>query len=383
MSFKVKDANRFKKGLDEADQKKWADVANKALSKLTRKKVPLLEAEQTAIRQANAMFGDKQKVMKFKEMEDTTISIMLADAKASDDMQLILPTGTTFSRWYGALMFTENFMKAMVKNSEVLKSTDAFLDENHDRGKALAWPEEVKSSEDGLLVKWDFTSLGRQLVEDKIYKYFSAEIGSSIDVDTGERVYPVLLGCALTNSPVMKNLSNVHLHEVAFKEETLGGKEVKDFKEIMEALADLTLSDEEKATLLEAYKTEDSDKVKLAEKLKDADKTIVTLNETIVGLEADLVTFADAKVEAKLSEAMKAGKITPADKETWKTILSSDFEKFSAIIDKLAVVVELDENGVEVDNNDVTPKHKSSDYTGQKQLSTGSKNSADYTGGAK
>ena len=122
MAFKVKDAIRFKKGLDEADQKKWTEIANKALAKLAKKKVPILEAEQTAVKQANAMFGDKTKSMKFKELAKTNICVMLAEAGNTGEMQLILPTGTTHDGWYGQLIFTENFMKAMVKNQEVLKN---------------------------------------------------------------------------------------------------------------------------------------------------------------------------------------------------------------------------------------------------------------------
>lgn len=364
MAFKISDANRFKKGLDAEDQKKWAEIANKALSKQLRKKVSLLEAEQIAIVQANASFGDKLKIIKFKDLKETTINIMLVEAGSSDEMQLILPTGTIFSDWYGTLMFTENFMKAMVKNQSVLKNTIPFLNRDHDRGQACAWAEDIKSSEDGLSVKWDFTSLGKQLVEDKIYKYFSAEIGSAMDVDTGERVYPVLRGCALTNSPVMKNLPDVHLHEVEFIENTLGGKEV-EFKEIMEALVELNLSDEEKTELSKAAKiVAPKESTIISDKLEAQKEVVTTLNDKVKSLETALATFSADRIEAKLSEAMKLGVITPANKDKWTVRLAKNFDEFSEILDESKPEVDLGEHGSEEDNNSKESKYKASDYTG-------------------
>ncbi len=379
MPWKVKDVEKFKKGLSDEEKKEWVSIANKALTSLKKKGKPILEAEVTAIRKANSMFGDKVKAMKFSDMSDTTIELTLSEA-GTEELQLVLPTGTTYSDWYGELIFTETFMKEMAKNSDRLKNTRAFLNEGHDRGKACAWAEELVASDDGLKVKWDFTSLGKSLVEDKIYRYFSAEIGSVTDVDTGERVFPVFMGCALTNSPVMKNLPEVHLEEVTFTEQTNGGKEV-NFTQIMEALSSLTLSDEEKLKLLEAYKVEDSEQIELAEKLIAKEEVITSLNERIVSLEAEVNTFSEDKVEAKLSEAITAGKITPANKETWKARLSKDFEEYSAILNELVAVVILEEMGSEEDNDEVKPKHLSSDYTGQIGLSTNKEGkSSDYTG---
>jgi phage I-like protein len=357
---KIKDVERFKKGLNDTQKKEYVQIVSAETSRLLKEGRPALEAEGRAIQKANSMFGDTAKAMHYSEFESTNIIVTLAEAGTSEDKQLVLPTGTTYDAWYGELIFTENFMKEMVKNQDRLKNTEPFLNEGHDRGKACAWATELEASEDGLLVKWDFTELGTDLVQKKIYKYFSAEIGSVTDADTGERVFPVFRGCALTNSPVMKNLPEVHLQEVTLNEKPNGGKEV-NFNEIMEALNGLTLSDAEKAIIAKDYSIIDTD---LAEKLKAKDEVIVSLNEKVIALNAEVLSFSADKIEVKLSEAMTAGKITPATKDVWKARLEKDFEEYSGIIDSLATVADFKEHGSELDEDKIKGK-KSSEYTGR------------------
>lgn len=368
MPWTTSDVERFKKGLSDKEKKEWAKIANATLASQLKKGTKELEAEIIAIKKANSMFGGKARAMKYSDLEHTEVKLVLAEAGTDGEYQLVLPRGTTYDSWYGELIFTNTFMKEMVKNQNRLKNTRAFLNEQHDRGKACAWADDIKATDEGLEVKWDFTTLGKSLVEEKIYKYFSAEIGGVTDVDTGEYVYPVFRGCALTNSPVMKNLPEVHLQEV-----TDGGNEV-NFEDILEALK-MELSDEQKAKIRELLGDAD-----LSEQLEAKEEVITSLNDKITELQKQIDLTEAEKIENKLSEAEKAGKITPANRDKWKERLTKDYDTFSEVIDEMAVAVKLDEEaGSELDAEDGgKPKLNCDDYTGKEGVKETSKDANNY-----
>lgn len=370
--MKISEVDKFKKGLNDKQKKEYVQIVKAEETRLNKEGIGELRAEILAIRKANAMFGDKSKSMEYSELESTQMHIVLSEASPeaskANDFQLVLPIGTTYDDWYGQLIFTTKFMKAMVSNQDSLKITKPFLNEQHDRGKAFAWLSDMRVSNEGLEVKWDFNQLGNDTVEGNIYRYFSSEIGSVTDVDTGESVFPVFRGAALTNSPVMKNMPEVHLQDVIFEENTNGGNEV-NFKEAMEALKALQLSDEERKELTETYgeKTKLVKDVDLAEKLVAKEEVIVSLQEKVKVLEESIALGEADKIEAKLTEALDAGKIKPVDKEKWLARLTKDFDEYSEVIDEMAVAVVLDtELGSEHVDKIEVKTHKFEDYSGNK-----------------
>lgn len=366
--MKISEVEKFKKGLDAKQKAEYTKIVDTEIKKLRKEGVSILQAEIQAIRKANSMFGDKSKVMSFSDLKETSINIVLSKADADEDFQLVLPIGTTYDSWYGELIFTKTFMQAMVDNQASLKNTEPFLNEGHDRGKAFAWMKEMRATDNGLEVKWDWTKLGTEAVNDRIYKYYSSEIGSVTDNDTGDFVYPVFRGCALTNSPVMKNLPKVHLQEVILENNNIGEEKVNDFTEVMEALDKLELSDEQKKELSTKFKVDNPEEVSLAEQLIAKDEVITTLQETITSLESNIALNEANKVDLKLTEALEAGKIKPVDKEKWEERLTKDFAEFSDILDQMAPVVKLDELGSEQDEktNETKVKLKFEDFSGGK-----------------
>jgi phage I-like protein len=148
--------------------------------------------------------------------------VKLQEAAPSSDWQMILPAGEFVTRQYGKLEFTQEFLQTLVQNwrDKVLGEREPFIDSDHDWGKANGWIKDLQARADGLYAKIDWTQLGRDNLSEKLYKYFSADIGSAVDLKTGEETYPVLIGAALTNVPQMNMMPPAHLSE---RRRKLGG----------------------------------------------------------------------------------------------------------------------------------------------------------------
>jgi len=141
-----------------------------------------------------------------------------ADGKFVSTLQL-LPEGKFTHPWYGDLDFSASVLRAFKRNfdNRVL-GTDVMVDEGHDRGKALGWYKELHFGKrnvgdkeyTGLWGDVEWTDLGKDYLERKIYKYFSAEVGSWTS-PSGDKTDNVLLGGGLTNRPFFKQMPAVQL----------------------------------------------------------------------------------------------------------------------------------------------------------------------------
>lgn len=372
--FKKEQVIKFKKGLEESSWAKWVRIANKVLKEKIAEGIAFLEAEILAIRAANSSFSTQEITgLSFSDMQEhEELRLAEVSSGSDDDFQLVIPVGVTYDDWYGEIILTKAFMEAMVKNQTVLQKTKPFLNEKHDRGKALGWAKEIRATEEGLEVKWDFTRLGRQYVEDDIYKYYSGEINSMLDRDTGEKVYPVFGGAALTNSPVMKDMPGAHLSED--KPNTadgpnIEGEESMDFSKLKEEA--LTLSDSDKSELVLAlgFVKRDDEIVALTDKVSAMTEVNSTLKEQVISLGDKLKEIDEAKTEVFLSKAIADGKLKPADEAVWKERLNKDFGDYSKIIEELPVIIDLDGprgTGQDEQTEGTDFKEKANEFLGKK-----------------
>ena len=382
LAFKKEEAVRFKKGLEESLWAKWARIANKILKEKVAEGIDFLEAEILAIRAANASFGGHEvEGMSFSDMQEHE-ELRLAEISSSDDkFQLVIPIGTTFDDWYGEITLTKAFMQAMIKNQPAaLKNTKPFLNEQHDRGKALGWADELRVTEEGLEVKWDFTKLGRQYIEDDVYKYYSGEVVRFRDRDTGEMIYPIFGGAALTNSPVMKGMPEAHLTDSNnYSNPAEGpkdeGAENMDFSKLKEEAVNLSDSEKKELGIALGLENRDDEVVALTDKVSALNDVTSSLKEQNTTLTAKLKEVDDAKVEAFLSTAITEGKVKPTDKDVWKARLDKDYEDYSTIIGNLPVVVDLSGPNGSGQDEDPTKdfKEKADDFLGKKPEKEGDK----------
>jgi phage I-like protein len=133
----------------------------------------------------------------------------------------VLPEGKFVHPWYGDLDFSAPVLRAFKRNFDKrILGTDIMVDEGHARQKALGWFRGLHHGKKsvgeveyaGLFAEVEWTALGREYLEGKIYKYFSAEVGSYTDPE-GNKTENVLLGGGLTNRPFFKQMPAVRFED--------------------------------------------------------------------------------------------------------------------------------------------------------------------------
>lgn len=283
----------------------------------------------------------------------------------TDEYQKILPVIKSKSHKYGALEITREMIGAMVDNwkNKVMGEREPYLDIDHFGGEAAGWFPDIEARDDGLYVKIEWTELGREKVEKRLYRYFSAEFGEYMGLEDGEIRFPVLYGAALTNRPLMSNLPAAHLSENTpahsdGENDTEGDPDMGTLKDVLDAL--FALSDDERG------KATDEDRGKAAKALDievGTDTEAVKLSDQIVTLKTQLSTIQSERDElkAKLDEkekaelaarkanvielAVKAGKILPKNREKWEKLFDADPEGTADLLAVKGSEVDLTEHG--------------------------------------
>lgn len=348
--FKTEDVERYCAGLDltAAQSAEWLKIANQALEAAEAVGADTLEAELNAVKTANSVFrsaSQKHSDAPVRPAVGASLAVVLAEVgEASDGFQMVLPVGYWFNRWYGDLIFTQTYCQRVVDNwkAKVLGKREPFLDTEHDRGAANAWVVDMEARADGLYVKWDWTDRGRELVAKRIYRFYSADLETALDIKTGKEVYPVLAAVALTNCPAMNTLPDAHLsdqpgaHGDALKPPAKPGKE-EDNMELSDVItfakaAPETDRDQILSAIAPDLKTE-------AEALKAAN---LSLTERLSAMEAE--KKAARKVEV-IGKALSEGKILPKDKEAWERRFDASPDVIAEILASMPAAVDLTVRG--------------------------------------
>jgi len=175
----------------------------------------------------------------------------------------ILKPGTWDHPEYGLIKITQKDIEKFVENFNKSIRRDLPIDVEHKTTEgAVGWFKQlINKGKDGLWATVEWTKQGRQLLKDKVFKYFSPEFYSTYkDPETGESFKNVLVGGALTNRPYFKGLKAIVLSEltaVHMKLEDILSKEVSE------------LTDEEKEEIrTNEDKLTDEQKQKFADVLK-------------------------------------------------------------------------------------------------------------------
>ena len=223
MPWTTGDVDKFKKGLSDSNKAKWVAVANASLAQCSAEGGEILKCEENAIRIANAKFSTDGKMHETRYSHDieedgniqreTMLKLAVQPAEPNDNFQMVVPIGVFYDDWYGEIIITNTFSDMMLENWEkkVLGNREPFIDTEHDMGKANGWIEALESRDAGLYAKIKWTKQGREFVEEQYYRYFSAALGSTLNLETGDREFPVLFAVALCNNPVMNTMEPAHL----------------------------------------------------------------------------------------------------------------------------------------------------------------------------
>lgn len=162
--------------------------------------------------------------------QQIALTVQLFDEKNASGVSVpeeihVLPTGTFKHPYYGEFSITSADITRFVENFRAGIRNDLRITEGHDNGMsggelpAIAWFKELRDAGvQGLYATVDWTERGKQLLQDKAFKYFSAELYMKyVDPQTEEERDCVLVGGALTNSPYFRQLKPV-IASFAFSE---------------------------------------------------------------------------------------------------------------------------------------------------------------------
>ena len=199
--------------------------------------------EERANKVAWAATKKQYKKVKDKWIKKASFSfsfpICLADAKISKKMKIhVIPVGEWKHAFYGDMKITAEDISEFVQHFNQKIRKGVYITEGHGLGEqpALGWfTELMNKGEDGLWGTVEWTKKGRELLEDKAYKYFSPEFFNVYeDPETHKFYNNVLTGGALTNSPYFKELESIVMSEKVildqFSEENIMSKEQKEKK---------------------------------------------------------------------------------------------------------------------------------------------------------
>jgi hypothetical protein len=121
----------------------------------------------------------------------------------------------TFTDMHGNVVeITPELLGALVANFDAgAAGQEVPIDVGHEKAEAAGWVKDLRREGDRLVAVPDWTSLGRELVGERLYRYMSATI---------DLARKVLKSISLTNFPAVKGLRPVELSEGVY---TLAARE--------------------------------------------------------------------------------------------------------------------------------------------------------------
>jgi len=156
----------------------------------------------------------KLKVSKMSEYR--SIPVLLSEEKIPTKIQL-LRSGKFFHEGRDIKISSSDLFN-MVKNfSEKVRGIDLMIDFSHNsEGEAAGWIKNLILAEGGeqLWAEIDWTPIGKKRLEEKSFKYISADFTFDYkDNEKRDSHGPTLFGAGLTNRPVVKEMTPIILSE--------------------------------------------------------------------------------------------------------------------------------------------------------------------------
>lgn len=192
----------------------------------------------------------------------------ISEIKASEDGKLpkeiqVMPVGKWDTVPYGELVISASDLEEMKSNFDKGYRAGVPIDVDHDGGKAAGWIQSLRVADDGLWAQVEWSALGEELLNGKVYKFFSPEFNPEYTDPANKdlKLNNVLIAGSLVNRPLFKELKPI----VASDHLTASKSGVMLFIDMN--LADLkkkkaagqTLTAQEEAYLKEKIKADDGD----------------------------------------------------------------------------------------------------------------------------
>ena len=214
------------------------------------------------------------------------------------------------------------------------------INEGHDRkGRAVGWINSIDYDDKQLYANVKWNTVGKELIEDDIYRQFSVEFNDEKYTDGFCNEYTsTLRGGAVTNIPWYKDLEPLRVKNIE-SENTMADEKVI---ENTEEQVDEPVVEEEVKTVDE----------RVDEVVKDSDKEELLIRrlEQVEKQNAKLTALLQAQEDREnddaVAKAMKEGKITPAQKDAFTELVSKDRQLFDKIVETMPTQIDFSERGV-------------------------------------
>lgn len=235
-----------------------------------------------------------------------------SDAELESKEFEILRTGEFYDRRYGKFSITEPLLAELVKNFDTnAYGQDIAVDINHESEKgAVAWIKSLSTRNGKLYAQLkDFTSEGKKLLKEKIYKYFSVEFAPFETVKDGKKltIPNVVKGLAITNRPVIKELAATFLSEKDLLTKTSDMETFKAFAKML--LSEAKISPKDFGRLKELHATLSE------EEQKETETEVAEAEGKVEEPAAPAEEVKAAEAAKKLSEEKKTLEVKLAEQE--------------------------------------------------------------------
>jgi ATP-dependent Clp protease, protease subunit len=272
----------------------------------------------------------------------------------------LLKSGEFSHPSYGEFTLNRSMFESMVNNFETnVRGVDISLDYTHenDDGEqpAACWIKhlEVKASDNGtgLFALCEFTPEGRRKVQEKEYKYASADFVPNYIDESGNTVPFVLRGGTLTNKPFIKGMDPIQLSEKVRNSKGDDMDKTKAIEYLMTQNIDVLELQAQSKTVEDVRKENESLKNQIleiesnssgsAEELKNAQEKIQDLQNTI----------KEKDMEKAWENLLNEHKVVPAQKEQVFEMFDS-VEKMEAFYKNAPVAIKTKPDGNSGVNSD-------------------------------
>lgn len=221
---------------------------------------------------------------------------------------------------YRGRTWTPDDIARMVANFQALQGRlDPPLRVNHsgDAWDVVGWVRRLYQEDDLLLADIEVTepeALAR--IERGTFRKVSAEIYPNFVDDDGKEYGPTIRAIAIVDIPQVKTIRGIVLNSEALDLEGEGGTEVAEVEQMQERIAELeqeVQAYQEKVSNLESQVTSLQERLAAVEQERDEAKAqVASLQEQITAYQE---AERKAKAEQEADAYIRAGKVTPAQKD--------------------------------------------------------------------
>lgn len=295
-----------------------------------------------------------------KDKNEHNFTFAEIDSKAPNKVQL-MRTIKAEHGYYGNIELAKEDLRAFKKNFDLNKNRiDLAVDYGHNSGdEAAGWIKDIElaNNDNQLWITVDWTPTAQKKIEDKEYRYLSADFVMKFrDPETGEDIGALMRGAGLTNRPFIKDMSAILSEfddvELSPEQETkirdvIFGDELKPNEKDKEMNLDdikkgvVTLSDTDKKDVAKAMGITVAD-ANTAKQLSDVTKERDDLKAENKKLSDDA---AQAEKDAEFAIMLSDGKAVEAQREAFMEGNIAEFAKLSTETNTEETGAETGDNG--------------------------------------